>query len=96
MMEFLTCVKCEVQLQPKKIAGAVETRTVDGPYGLHGSDLKHCPSCGMEVAVSAREPMVEHYNTRFATVCAKFEQEKKLFCRSWLNVKEKEAANANH
>ena len=77
------CVKCQVELRPKKNGiDAVEMGTA-GPLTVTCADLWYCPSCGYELIIGfAKKPFSQHFEEGF--------KEPPDSIRFWLNEREKQ------
>lgn len=54
------CVKCEIEMRPKKNAVMLEVMTDERPYQVYSADLWECVECHAEVVVGvARNPRLE-------------------------------------
>ena len=60
------CVKCQVELKPKKNSVLVCSRASFGPASIWNADLWKCYRCGYEVIIGfAALPLVYHHEKEF-------------------------------
>jgi len=73
------CVKCEIELRPKKNGVFLEeTRHYDLPYKIWHADLLECPSCGFQIITGfGRDPSAEHFEDKYEVLKARVE----FYCR---------------
>lgn len=66
------CVKCEIEMRPKKNGVTVEEFTEEGlSYKLWMGDLWECPICQASVIVGfGARSLAEHWHTDYATARA--------------------------
>ena len=64
------CVRCQVELRPKKNGVGAIMMASFGPYQLYDADLWACPICGVELLLGfGARPIREHYMPDFQAVC---------------------------
>ena len=88
------CVKCELEMRPKKNGITVEEMAAAvGSYRLVMADLWACPQCSFEVVTGrAINPLAEHFEDRYRAELAMHED----LIRAWPNQHERERYESEH
>lgn len=74
------CAKCSREMRPKKNEVYILEMASFGPYKLWMADLWGCHSCGSElIAGFAQNPLIEHYNPKFAEVLANIRSRRPIY-----------------
>lgn len=56
------CMKCQVEMRPKKTGAFIEQMSGSDPYRIWSGDVFSCPMCGAEICTGwAQKPVAEHY-----------------------------------
>lgn len=86
----LICIKCQVEMRVTTNGHKlISMLCSNDPVSITSSDLHECPVCLNQVAVPAKQPLVEHFQPLFK---AHLEIESTNATEYWMNNREKQLA----
>lgn len=84
------CVRCQVELRPKKNGVGGLLMSANGPHQIYDADLWVCPTCGIEVLLGfGRHPLRADHQPDFHEAIESYPQ----VMRFWSSTEEKDQAN---
>jgi len=84
------CIKCQVELRPKKNGILMLEMATFGPMALWSSDLWYCPCCSMEAVIGFGEkPIIRSSDQDFDEQLTKYRKGSTII-PFWANDKEKQ------